>query len=329
MSITVDTSPARQGFVGRIIGSLRSLMIGSLLCLTAPTSLIALGWLMRRMRFVAATRAGLAAPRPGWLMATREGSLLVRLLGGLAANIREGVLAAISLALATAPFAIIWVLSWWAGWENSFSKGYEQAFVGPSLGLTGVVVFCIIMIWLPLALVHQAVENRALALFEWRKIKSAVRHTGWGYVCLAVTTVFFALPLFAGRGLITFASGIVPGFDDMTTDQIAGLSGAIDLSLAIYVFVSLVILRGWAARIYARAVASALDGPDAALWQDSPLAGGHIGGSRSWRLTHWMRGVLLVIIWFGLATQIFVAQFLNHDWHVWLTHPYFLLPWAP
>ena len=320
-------APVRPNVILRVWGALKSLLIGSILCLTPVTALVVLGWLMRRMRYVAATRAGLAAEPPGWIMG--QGPPLARLLGGLAANIRQGILAAISLAIASATFSIIWVLSWWAGWENSFSKGYEQAFVGPALGLTGVVVFCIVMIWVPLGLAHQAVENRALALFEWRKVRSAVRHTGWGYVFLAATTVFFALPLFAGRGLITFASDIIPGFDDMTAQQITELANTIDLSLGAYVFVSLVILRTWAARLYATAVARALDGPDAQLWQSAPLAQGQKGGTRSWKLTHWMRSALLVVIWFGLAAQIFVAQFLNHDWHVWLTHPYFLLPWAP
>ncbi len=326
--MVTDIAPPRPGLLARTFGAFRSLILGTLLCLTPITALIVLGWLMRRMRFVAARKAGMAAERPGWIMGARGAGKLARLLGGLAANIREGVLAALSLALASAPFTIIWMLSWWAGWENSFSKGYEQAFVGPSLGLAGVAVFCVIMIWLPLAIAHQAVENRALALFEWRKVRSAVRHTGWGYVLHAIVTVVFALPLFAGRGLVTFASGIVPGFDEMSADEIAVLAGNIDLALAAYVFVSLVILRSWSARVYATAVSRALDGVDAPLWQNSPLAGqGH--GKRSWQLTHWLRSTLLAVIWFGLAAQVFVAQFLNHDWHVWMTHPYFLLPWAP
>ncbi len=237
-------------------------------------------------------------------------------------------MATVSLALATAPFTVIWLLSWWAGWENSFSKGYEQAFVGPLLGLVGVAVFCILMIWMPLALAHQAVENRALALFEWRIVRSAVRHTGWGYLVFAVATVFLALPVFAGRGLVTFASGVVPRFDEMTAEEITSLAGTIDLVLAAYVFVALVFLRGWSARIYATAVSRALAGPEAALWQSSPLAEGSQGGQRAWKVTHWIRLALIAIVWFGLAAQIFVAQFLNHDWHLWLTHPFLLLPWA-
>ncbi len=325
MSATADPTP-RSSVIGRSFGALKSLVLGTLLCLTAPTSLLVLGWLMRRMRFVALAKAGLPAASPGWLLG--EGRGVARWLGGLAANMREGVMAAVSLALASAPFTVIWLLSWWAGWENSFSKGYEQAFVGPLLGLVGVGIFCVVMIWLPIALAHQAVENRVLALFEWRMVRSAVRHTGWGYVFFSAATVIFALPLFAGRGLVTFASGIVPGFDEMTAEQAAELAGRIDLGLAMYIFVALLILRSWSARLYANAVARALAGPEAAIWQDSPLAAGRRAGNRSWRLTHWMRTMMLALIWFGLVAQIFVGQFLNHDWHLWMTHPFFLLPWA-
>lgn len=324
MSVAADPTP-RAGTGTRLFGALRSLVLGTLLCLSAPTSLIVLGWLMRRMRFVAHRSAGLPAERPGWVIGYGHG--ITRWLGGLGGNIREGVMAAFSVALATAPFSVIWLLSWWAGWENSFSKGYEQAFVGPLLGLAGVLVFCVLMIWLPMALVHQAVENRALALFEWRMVRSVVRHSGWAYLFFACATVVFALPLFAGRGLVTFASDVVPGFDDFTIKQAADLAATLNLAVAAYAFLALVILRGWSARIYAHAVARALDGPDKALWAASPLATSTLRGRRAWKVTHWLRTVLLSVIWFGLAAQIFVGQFLNHDWHLWLTHPFLLLPW--
>ena len=325
MTASAEAQP-RSGFISRATRAVLSLLLGTLLCLTPVTALIVLGWLMRRMRAISLSRAGMRADWPRWVMA-RDGGVCVRLFGGLAANVREGVLAALSLLLVTLPFTSIWVLSWWAGWENSFGKGYEQAFVGPVLGLVGVAVFCVLMVWVPMGLAHQAVENRAFALLEYRQVRSAVRHSGWGYVMLAATTVFFALPLFASRGLITFASKIVPGFEGMTGEEIATLQGSIALIKAAYVFVALVILRGWAARIYAAAVARALEGPDAPQWHGSVLAEGRVGGNRAWRLTHWLRILLLMVIWFGLAVQIYLGQFLNHDWHVWLTHPFFLLPW--
>lgn len=327
MSMAADVQ-ARAGLFSRLFGLLRTLLLGTLACMTPATSLIALGWFMRRMDFLARTRSGQSASRPTWILGEKGGGLLRRCLGGLAANIQSGLSAAFSLLLATLPFTAIWALSWWAGWENSFGKGYEQAFVGPALGLSGVVVFCAIMIWLPMAMAHQAVERRVLSLFEWRMVRSAVRHTGWAYVFLAALTVFFALPIFAGRGLITFAGANIPNFESMTPEQIENILLGLTFVKAGYIFVALLILRGWLARIYANAIARALDGPDRELWVHSPLANGTSGGRRGWALTHWMRTALLAVIWFGVAAQIYVGQFLNHDWFVWLTHPLIFLPFA-
>lgn len=326
MTAVVDV-PARKGVFSWLFGYLKALAFGMFLGMTAITSLIPLGFLMRHMRSTAMRTAGLPYTTVGWILGERGGGWMARLAGGLAGNIREGTLAAFSLGLAVFPFAVIWTLSWFAGWENSFSKGYEQAFVGPSLGLFGVLLFCWTMIWVPMGLAHQAVENRALALFEWRKVRSAVRHSGWGYLALALTTVFFALPLFAGRGLVVFASGMSADFDTLSPEAAASLAGTIALAKAGYAFAALLILRTWAAKIYAHAVSRALQGPDAYLWQDSPLANGRGGGKRSWALTHWMRSAVLGAIWFLLAAQIYIAQFLNHDWHIWVTHPFWFLPW--
>ncbi|CAN0589474.1 unnamed protein product, partial [Ectocarpus sp. 12 AP-2014] len=136
-----------------------------------------------------------------------------------------------------------------------------------------------------------------------------------------------ALPLFGQRALVVFASDLIPGFDEMSFEEVASIASAITVLTAGYVFVSLVILRGWSARIYARAVGRALAGPDASLWEETVLAVA-ANGSRSWKITHLVRAVLLGVIWLGLAVQIFVGQFMNHDWHLWVTHPFTLLPWA-
>lgn len=325
MSAWAETPVLRRrlGFFGLI----KAIIFGTLAGLTPVTSLVSLGWLSRRMRAQAFAAAGMDGSAPGWILGTSRNGVLTRMLGGLAANIREGIMMAFSLMIAAFPFSLVWLVSWWAGWENSFSKGYEQAFVGPILGLSGVVIFSFAMIWHPMALAHQAVERRTLAFFEWRRIRSAVRHAGLGYFILALATVVFALPLFAGRGLVVFASNIVPGFDSMSPEAAAALAGQITLAKAAYAFIALMILRGWLASVYARSVALALTGPDAYLWANSPLAEGKTGGRRSWKLTHWVRAVLLAAVWFGLAAQIYVGQFLNYDWYNWLTHPFWMLPW--
>ncbi len=327
--IADEVQPAAQSrWVWRQFARLKNLAFGTLLALSPPTSLLLLGWLMRQTRSAALARAGLPAESVGWVLGARGSGFIRRMFGGLAQNVREGILAAIALLFATLPFSSIWLLSWWAGWENSFSKGYEQAFVGPSLGLFGVATFMAIMVHLPMALAHQAVQSRGFALFELRRVRSAMRHSGWGYLFLAFTTVFFALPIFASRGLIALAYDIVPGLDNYSPDEIQSLTFVISLVTGAYIVVSLAILRRWSGRIYAAAVLRAKAGTDEHLWAKSPLAAAPDTEYRRSFATRMIRFVLLLIVWFVLAAQIYIAQFLNHDWHVWLTHPYWFLPWV-
>lgn len=327
MNGTIAMTEARPRLVSRAAWLVKALTFGPLLALTAPTSIILLGWLQRRMRIVALRKAGLPAATPGWILGSRGDGRIVRWLGGLGANIREGLSAFVSLALATLPFTAIWVLAWWAGWENSFSKGYEQAFVGPMLAFFGIGLFMVLMIFIPLGLAHQAVEGRTLALFELRRVRSAYRETGWGYLALTVATVIMAMPVFAGRGLVTFAEGLYPALADMSASEASALAGRITLLKSLYVTAALIVLRNWAARIYsAAAVRAAHREPD--LWQGSVMGALSVEAPRRWRGGRWLRTIMIALLWFGLAAQIFVAQFLNHAWWVWLTHPFLVLPMA-
>jgi len=244
--------------------------------------------------------------------------------------LRRGVGAALSLFVATFPFAVFWLVSWWAGWENSFNKGYEQAFVGPIVGLAGIGVFVIIMVHLPLAMVYQSVTDRAFSLFEIRKIRSVLTHTGWGYVLWTAVLLLFALPIFARRGLPTFAEGIYPGIANMTPEQVADLRSAIKLGTAAYIFVALVILRRWSAILFAKAARRAAWGIDAELWNGSLLKGTEAPSrtTRPLRLMRVLRMLILLSLWTGVAVLIFVGQFLNHGWQIWLSHPLIFLPWA-
>jgi len=332
---TEQASSRSSGRISRLLSVLRTFFIGLLLCLTPPTSIIVLGWLQGDMRRTAYRRAGPPlAPddRLGWLLGVRGSGRISRLLGGLAQNIRSGLNLAVCLLLATFPFTSFWLAAWWAGWENSFNKGYEQAFVGPLLGLGGVAIFVMIMIYLPMAIAHQAVERRPFAFFEFRHVRSAVAYSGWRYVFLGATTLFFALPIFASRGLPTFGEGIFPGLADMDTGQVAQLRQFIDLSTAGYLFVSLVILRRWSARIYTDAVIWAAKGVDADIWRISALANSltltSSKSGRPWRFFRLVRFLILAAIWTGFAFLIYVGQFLHHSWHVWLTHPFTFLPWT-
>lgn len=314
-----------------MLRTILSFILGTLFTQTPVTAILLLGWLMSHMRHHALRTAGISVPRPRWFTgpATKKGKLW-RTFGGIWTILRRGIGATLSIFVATFPFAVFWLVAWWAGWENSFNKGYEQAFVGPLVGLLGIAVFAAIMVHLPLAMVHQSVTDRAFSLFEIAKVRSALSHTGWGYVLWTAALLFFALPIFASRGLPVFGEGIIPGLADMSAGEVGQVKLAIKLFTGAYIFVVLVIMRRWSAIIFARAVARAAWGRDVEIW-DGSLVRGKAPPTRAntpWRFTRTIRMCLLLALWAAFAVLIFVGQFLNHNWFVWLSHPFVFLPWV-
>jgi hypothetical protein len=317
----------RPGPLARTLGAAKSLVLGTLLSLTPLTSILVLGWLTRRMQASIEARLSRSPqPAPGWLMGPRGQGAVVRLLGGLGANIRAGFTTAAALFLFTAPFTVLWLGAWWAGWENSFNKGYEQAAVGPSVFLLGATLALPLMALLPLALAHASAEGRAAAVFELRRLRALAAHAGWRLPALGLLTLALALPLFAARGLPAFAGAILPGVEDMAPAEIEALKGRIALAQAAYAFTALLILRGLAARIYARA-APAAAGADPALWARSRA---RLAASFAAPPTRPLRVLWLLVALapgLGLSFLILAGQFLNYGWWHWLTHPFLLLPW--
>ena len=306
-----------------LIKVIKNLIFGTVSCLTPFTAVIALGWLMRYMRSVSLERIGdnqFKNADPGWILGPKDSGFLSRCLGGIWNNIVVGMGGAISLLLVTLPFTGLWILSWWAGWENSFNKGYEQAWVGPIVGFTGVAISLWLLAHIPIGLAHQAVENRWFALFQFRRVRQLVSLAGWRYVAMTFVTVLFSLPLFALRGLPVFIEGIVPGFSELSPYRIQEIANLIVLSKGAYVFVALVILRKWTAIIYANAVIRSR-----AIYPETSI---EPTKKANWflRTPHLF---LLMIIWFGFVFLIFFSQFLNNSWLLWINHPFLLLPWLP
>jgi hypothetical protein len=61
---------------------------------------------------------------------------------------------------------LLWLFAWFAGWNNSFHKGYELAFVGPAAGWLGVALFISDMLYVPYAQVRHAVSGERRRFFE-------------------------------------------------------------------------------------------------------------------------------------------------------------------
>jgi hypothetical protein len=312
----------------RLFRAMFNLVAGSVLCLSPLTALLALGWLSRRMAARVDARLGRAAVHPGWILGPRGKGWIVRLLGGLAANIRDGVIAAAGLAALTLPFTMLWLGAWWAGWENSFNKGYEQSAVGPVTWLLGALIALPILAHLPLALAHGSAEGRFGAFFEYRRIRSVFRAAGWRVAWLALVSVLLCVPFLGVRALPVFIEGIVPGFADMTAAEQLQIAQVFDFAGASLAFVIVLLLRDYASSIYARAVPCAARGHAKAVWQDHDA---HAVDSKAREPSRPMAAFWLIMscaIWSGLPILIVMGQFMNYAPVLWLTHPVFLLPWT-
>lgn len=308
--MTASTLPAAgfgRGVLGRLAGLVR-LAAAVVLALHPFGAVLVLGWLMRLMR----DEEALARGRLGGAAVPRRAAL-PRWLGlrTLWMTLRDGVTALLTLLAGTLPFTALWLLAWWGGWENSFNKGYEQAWVGPVVALAGVGVALPLLARLPMALAHQAAEGRMSAFFARRRVAQLIRAAGWRYVALAAVATLAAMPLFALTALPTFVEGWRPGFADRGPEEIEAFVARYRLAATAYLVLALVALRRWAARLHARAALR--------------LEAGPIGLGAGWLL----RTALLWALAFGLVAQVYVGQFANHQWVAWLLPPLQVLPFFP
>lgn len=329
---TVPRPAYGPGRLARLGHTALNAVLGTVLCTGPVTAIIALGWLTRRSGHLARSRFGAAEEVPGWLLGPCEANgrptgRIVRALGGLGANIRSGILALTALLAWTLPFTLLWLGAWWAGWENSFNKGYEQAFIGPSIFLLGALLAALILPAQPLMLSHLAAEDRLSAAFEVRRLRTLVAQSGWRLPALSVLMLLSALPFAATRGLVTTATAWAPWIEDLTADDLAALQGRIDLGLAALAFIAAWTLRSCAARIYAGAAARAA-GAHPGPWDGTAAAEGAVPARRAPRLLAAVWYVLAMAPIFGLTFLILAGQFLDHAWWRWLFHPVLTLPWA-
>jgi hypothetical protein len=319
-------STARHSAWSSWIGGLARFSIGVLLCLTPLTAVLVMGWLMRLMQtehLVARAKldghadAPARARLPRWILAetaaARTGAPYWT--GSLRANLRLGLSACITVTIGTLPFTGLWLVAWWAGWENSFNKGYEQAWVGPTLGLLGVAISLPLLSGLPMAMAHQAAEGNIASFFAWRDVRKLLRAAGWRYVGLCLLIVVAAAPLLVARIAPVLVEHWLPDFADRNADEIAAFANTYRLSCAVYLLASLVLVRRLAARLHAGAM-SVIE-----VAAPPPALGRAVADAA--------RTVALLGIWLGFVTLVYVGQFMSHDWLGWIVHPLIGLPWLP
>jgi hypothetical protein len=329
----------------RLARWLLTMLLGTLLCLTPVGAIVALGWQLRAMRRAAAEtalrRAGMnhvaarvaadagSIAQPGLVMGQGRG--LVRLVGGLAANLRSGLAALVPVAAYAGLPGGGLALAWYAGWQNSFAKGYENAAIGPALFLPLMLVAALALAHLPLALAHMAVERRIGAAFELRRLRALAAASGWRYLVVSAGFVLLAFPWLLLRVLPVFAHGFDPAIAAGDVAAAKEFEGALAAAMAAGLFTATTWARLATARAYGRAMARLAEAghPAAsgvALAPLPPPAGRKAFAARPLR---WVAVLLLTAIWLLVPAVMVVAQFMNMDWLVWVLPPLAGLPWSP
>ena len=267
--------------------------------------------------------------------------------GGLAANLKSGALALINTWVLTLPCCALWLFAWWGGWENSFNKGYEQHWVGPTVFLFGAALFALVMTYLPLALARQAANDNWRAFYDFRLVRALVRRRWLACLGLALLYVAVAAPIMGLKILPMRLDGMIGDFATLTEDQIKDAAGRYYLFATAVLFAGLIVLRLVAARIYAGALLESVRdgeiGPERlgdaergvmarlGLLRVDPRTRTHPVlkaakwlGSRTARLVGFG---LTLALWGAFVFQLVFAQFLNHVWIGWLNHPLIQIPW--
>jgi hypothetical protein len=293
---------------------------------------------------------------PRWIMADNAGELLREarkagvarglvlvlraLFGSLWLNATLGLRALLPIAIVLAPAGLLFLFSWWAGWDNSFNKGYEQAWIGPAVALAGIAYFIVVMTLLPLAEARHAVSRSWRAFFDVRFLRRAAREARTGLIGLAVA---FVSAGFVVAVLKTAPLGI--GNNAATAEQALQIAKGYPLLVAALLFPLYVGLRLLAARVYARATAKLARKAGTANFAPrerallerleldgaAPSAKGNlaklVAGSGSIAAGASATAAMFAV-WFVLVAQIYVSQFLVHDWTHWINHPLIQLPWT-
>jgi hypothetical protein len=246
-------------------------------------------------------------------------------------NFKVGLQALFCTYLLTGWGCLFMLFSWEFGWLNSFHKGYEQAWIGPTTGFLGIFLFIAAMFYVPMAQVHQAVTGDFRAFFDFRFVWRLIQARLTAYVALAAVIALASVPIEILK--------TSPLFMDDTFDSWTNLSDAeFGVNLRNYflvcsfvLFPLLLFLRLVAALIYRSAVLKVLRRgwvtrgelhPVLARWLSRlylippappPMAPFEriVRSGGGW-IYRWTCYSILFWIWFAFVAKTYVGQFFNY-----------------
>lgn len=352
----------------KVVGGIR-LFFGTLMCQLVPGAVLVAGWSVRMMENVTRQRwqrhidpEPPAAPiLPNWFMAQDARQrweqmwqekrtrllyppwLFRQLFGSFWLNLKRGVLVLLNTWILTLPGMSLWVFSWFAGWNNSFYKGYEYAYVGPVTGVLGILLFMLAMLFVPMAIARQASTGEWKRFYDFRVINLLIAEKPLSYFALGAAYSLFSLVVSILIAMRMFLPNILG--DSMPQTAVEQLEFISNFSYWIGVpgLVFYLVLRWWAARIYAMSVVRSLErgrlntedlGEQERMmlkpWLETLQPQPSTGWVRSGRYILGWGGALAVLlfVWFTFSAQIYVRQFFIYDSvRGWVNQPMVHMPW--
>lgn len=272
-----------------------------------------------------------------------------KLFHSLWRNFKVGIQQAFNTTVLTAPACVMWLWSWYAGWQNSFNKGYENAIVGPLTGIVGVFCFITAMYYLPMAQMRQASTGLWTSFYDFKIVWTLVRRKWLACLGLALlySALFWAVTIF--KTLPAFFTQINPELASATPTKALEVAKAYYFWTAFFVFGAFVFLRVITARIYAAAMVGCVQSgalPEDALseneWEAlhrldllriNPRPRWHpVVEAITWVGTKFGRftvGFALFLVWFSFVAQIYISEFfMKTDFGKgWLNQPLVQLPY--
>jgi hypothetical protein len=298
-------------------------------------------WILGDGGFEGARRA--ARETPGVLR--KPGAVIGALTRGLGRNALIGVQGLFNTFVLTLLPGLLWTFGWYAGWDNSFHKGYEQYANGIIISWIGVFLFIAVMFYVPMAQARQAVTGNWRAFYQFRTIWGLVQRRQTKCLLLAGCFSLVSLPLSITK-VAPFILGQSTGGQSYT--------GALNTLTQFYFFASIagflayVGLRLLVTRVYAGAVVEAVrEGALApeALGEFERATLGRLGllapeGPKrehlaikvvktavrpAWRFA---TIVATAIVWFTFVAQIYVSEFLvYHPIRGFMNQSLVQVPW--
>ena len=267
-------------------------------------------------------------------------------------NVRIGVQGIFNTWVLTLPGGILWLFAWFAGWNNSFNKGYEQAWIGPATGFAGILLFIGAMLYVPLAQARQAVTGDWRRFYDFRLVWTLIRRHWRACLGLALLYSLCSIPIVVLIVLPSSFQQISPALNDVTTDDVQTIVWTLRRYFfwsALVALPAFVLVRFVAARIYGSAVLKAVQSGGIAedvlaesewqalhrlgLLQIQPARQRHpVVRAIAWAATRAGRitfGIATSLIWFTFVSQVFIAQFFSYHTGptLWLNNPLVQLPW--